>query len=87
MTVATEMEQLTSCLLVLEKTLTDALRHSEVSGMPEFDSEQMSALKNIMDRLRPLLWICLNRETSRPQGPRRPPVSAVEGLQTEKSAG
>ena len=81
-----DVELLNSRLLHLEKALTDALHYSDASGMPGCDAEQLSVLKNILDRLRPLLWIYLNRE-SRPQPARRPVVGVEEPLQADKTAG
>ena len=81
-----DVELLNSRLLHLEKALTDALHYSDASGMPGCDAEQLSSLTNILDRLRPLLWIYLNRE-SRPQPARRPPVPAETELQADKTAG
>ncbi len=81
-----DVELLTSRLLNLEKALTDALHYSDASGMPGCDAEQLSSLKNTLDRLRPLLWIYLNRE-NRPQAPRRPPDAVGAELQADKTAG
>lgn len=63
-------------LLQVERQLTAGLRYAAPSSdvyPAGMDMAQLSELKGILDRMRPLLWIYISRESARP--PKRKPQS------------